>query len=141
MISFQTETNFKLKQVRTYKNWLKTIIEKENKKTGEIVYLFCNDEKMLEINQKFLQHDFYTDIITFDNTEGQKISGDIIISVDRVKENAQIYGVTFQNELKRVIAHGVLHLLGYKDKTKFEQDKMRQKEEESIILFGQTTLW
>ncbi len=110
-------------------NWLNSVIQEEGKHPGEINIIFCSDTYLLEMNKKYLNHDYYTDVITFDYSEKDIISGDIFISVDRVKENAQTYKQTFLNELNRVIVHGVLHLLGYKDKTEDEQKIMRQKED------------
>ena len=110
-------------------SWLQTIISSEKKECKKISYSFVNDEELLQMNKKYLNHDTYTDIITFDYCEGKSISGDIFISIDRVTENATTFSVTFEEELNRVIAHGVLHLCGYKDKTKREILKMRKKEE------------
>ncbi|WP_082326582.1 rRNA maturation RNase YbeY, partial [Sunxiuqinia dokdonensis] len=103
------------------KKWIKNTIKKEGREPGEITFIFCSDDYLLEINKQYLDHDYYTDIITFDYVEGKEISGDIFISVDRVKENAATFGVDFQNELNRVLVHGVLHLLGYKDKSADEK--------------------
>ena len=114
--------------VENYSKWVKKIIRKEKKIVGDIVFVFCNDKYMLEKNIKFLNHDTLTDVITFDYCKGEIISGDIIISIDRVKENATIFNVSFSNELERVMAHGLLHLLGYKDKNKKDALIMREKE-------------
>tara|TARA_B100000287_G_scaffold237248_1_gene223236 strand:+ start:54 stop:458 length:405 start_codon:yes stop_codon:yes gene_type:complete len=114
--------------VENYSKWVKKIIHKEKKIVGDIVFVFCNDKYMLEKNIKFLNHDTLTDVITFDYCKGEIISGDIIISIDRVKENATIFNVSFSNELERVMAHGLLHLLGYKDKNKKDALIMRKKE-------------
>ncbi len=113
-------------------DWITDTAISENKETGEITVIFCDDQYLLEINKKYLNHDYYTDVITFDYSEGNLISGDIFISKDRVKENASFYNVSFENELKRVIIHGVLHLLGYKDKEESQQKIMRQKENEYL---------
>ena len=102
------------------------------KKIGEIHYIFCDDEKILEINRQFLQHDYYTDIITFDYCEGDTLSGDIFISVDTVSANAKEYSVSFDEELKRVMIHGILHLCGQNDKTADEQQEMRIKENNAL---------
>lgn len=110
------------------KYWLEKIITSENKKLGEIVFIFCNDAYLLEKNIKFLKHDTLTDVITFDYCEKDKINGDVFISIDRIKENAIFFDVTFLNELHRVMAHGLLHLLGYKDKTQEDATIMRSKE-------------
>ena len=109
--------------------WLKGVAKDENKTTGEISIIFCSDDYLLDLNKKFLNHDYYTDVITFDYSEQDIISGDIFISIDRVRENAQIYGQKFIDELNRVIVHGLLHLAGYKDKSEEEQKQMRQKED------------
>jgi rRNA maturation RNase YbeY len=135
MISFQSDIKFILKNKREHRNWLKKTIHSENKKEGNIVYVFKNDEGLLSINEQFLKHDTYTDVITFDYTCDEKISGDIIISIDRVRENAKIFNVSFDEELRRVMAHGILHLCGYKDKTKQELKIMRKKEDKALELF------
>lgn len=124
---------FELNETKT-EDWIKRIIESEGKKTGIISYFFCSDEYLLDINQRYLKHDDYTDIITFDYVEDDTISGDILISLDRVKENAKKFGVAYRSELFRVMSHGILHLLGYKDKTQGEQAKMREKEEYCLTL-------
>ena len=110
------------------KDWVEKIITSENKKLGDIVFIFCNDTYLLEKNIKFLNHDTLTDVITFDYCEKDKINGDIFISIDRIQENAKFFEVTFLNELHRVMAHGLLHLLGYKDKTQEDATIMRSKE-------------
>ena len=118
----------KMFSIENYSKWVKKIIRKEKKIVGDIVFVFCNDKYMLGKNIKFLNHDTLTDVITFDYCKGKIISGDIIISIDRVKENATIFNVSFSNELERVMAHGLLHLLGYKDKNKKDALIMREKE-------------
>ena len=118
----------KMFSIENYSKWVKKIIRKEKKIVGDIVFVFCNDKYMLEKNIKFLNHDTLTDVITFDYCKEEIISGDIIISIDRVKENATIFNVSFFNELERVMAHGLLHLLGYKDKNKKDALIMREKE-------------
>lgn len=137
MIQFNFETNFKLKPQKQYKNWIKEIIYRENLKCSEIAYIFCADACLLEINRQYLKHNTYTDIITFDYTEGQDISGDIYISIERVRENAIKYKVPFEEELLRVMSHGIYHLCGYKDKLKEDVIMMRKKEENAILLFKQ----
>ena len=117
------------------KSWLKQIIESRNKSVGEISIVMCSDELLLETNQKYLNHDYYTDIITFDYTEDGEISGDLMISYERVKENAKKENVAVQDELRRVMAHGVLHLLGFKDKSKREAAEMRAQEDAALNLF------
>ena len=104
------------------------IILEEKKECGNIVYFFCDDEFLLNKNKTYLKHDFYTDVITFDYSSKNCLSGDVLISVDRVKENAQTYNILFEKELQRVMAHAILHLAGYKDKTKKEKKIMREKE-------------
>jgi len=110
------------------KGWMENIILSEGKKLGTINYIFCDDEYLLKINQDFLQHDYYTDIITFDKVRGKSISGEIFISLQRIKENAEIFQKPYEQERRRVMAHGILHLCGYKDKTPEEQEIMRSKE-------------
>ena len=128
MIDFQyVDTNFVYIERNT--KWLEKVIDRENKKLGQIVYIFSNDNYLLKNNIKFLKHDSLTDIITFDYCNNDIISGDILISIDRVIENAKIYKVTFLNELDRVMLHGLLHLLGYNDKTKKEKKIMTSKED------------
>jgi len=102
---------------------------------GPVEFIFCSDEKLLDINRKYLNHDFYTDIITFQYEQAPEISGDIYISVDRVKENAEAFKESFDRELKRVMIHGVLHLLGFRDSTKEEKEDMRRREDELIGMF------
>jgi rRNA maturation RNase YbeY len=118
------------------KTTLASLFKKERKKLGELQYIFVSDDRLLEINRQFLQHDFYTDIITFPLSEpGQPISGEIYISVDRVRENAREFGSTVKDELLRVVFHGALHLCGYKDKTPSQQREMRQLEEKYLALY------
>lgn len=108
--------------------WLEELIISEDKKSGEIQYIFCDDEYLLKVNKEYLQHDFYTDIITFDYVKGKKISGDIFVSLQRISENAKTLSIDENEELKRVLAHGILHLCGYKDKTDEEQKLMTERE-------------
>ena len=112
--------------------WIEKIIQSEKKEAGDISFIFCSDHYLLGINKEFLNHDYFTDVITFDYVEGDKISGDIFISIDRVKENAETFNVTYKNELNRVMIHGILHLLGYKDKSVQEKQLMTQKEDEYL---------
>lgn len=123
------EINFELTRKPAIKSWLSSSIASENKKVGEINYIFCSDEYLYEMNVKHLDHDTYTDVITFDYCEGNIINGDIFISIDRVKENAASFKVSFEKELSRVLVHGVLHLCGYKDKTAEDQKVMSAKED------------
>ena len=135
MISFNYESDFSLVQEEVYVSWIETIVESENKILGEISYIFCDDEYLHSINMQYLNHDTLTDIISFDYTEGDIISGDIFVSIERVVDNAKDFNVPFDEELKRVLAHGVLHYCGYKDKSEEDALLMRTKEEEKIKLF------
>lgn len=126
---FEEDVTLKIKNKLNIKKWLKETIEKEGYKLGELNYIFCSDEYLHQMNVSYLKHDTLTDIITFDNSDIEgKIIGDIFISVDRVAENAKKFDVDFIDELNRVMVHGALHLVGYKDKKKEEQEKMRAKE-------------
>jgi|SRR6218665_2944434 len=109
--------------------WLEDLIISENKKPGDINYIFCDDEYLLKVNQDYLDHDYYTDIITFDYVKGKTISGDIFVSLPRILDNASTLSQDFESEFRRVLAHGLLHLCGYKDKTEEEEYTMRQKED------------
>lgn len=135
MVIFNYETDFQLENESKYEDWIHSIIESEDKEPGEINYIFCDDDYLLEINKQYLDHDTLTDIISFDYCIGDLISGDIFISIDRVKDNAQEYDVSFNNELLRVMSHGILHYCGYKDKTQEDQLLMRAKEQEKINMF------
>lgn len=135
MISFNYETDFQLENEEQYSSWISNVISSENKKEGDINYIFCDDEYILEINKQYLDHDYYTDIISFDYSVGNELHGDIFVSIERVRENAIEFEVTFDEELKRVLAHGVLHYCGYKDKTEEEELLMRSKEDEKIKMF------
>ncbi len=132
---FFEDTDFKLKAKTKIKYWLKLVAESEVYTLGNISIIFCSDNYILDINQKFLQHDYFTDIITFDYSEGSRISGDLFISVDSVRENSVEYGTDFTDELHRVIVHGVLHLIGYDDHTDEETSVMRSKEDYYLSLF------
>lgn len=135
MIDFHYLTDFQIEEEIQYTNWISRIICSEKSTIGELDFIFCNDEYLLKINQDYLEHDTYTDIITFPYSEGELISGDIFISVERVAENANTYAVDFNTELRRVMAHGLLHMLGYGDKNDEEAQMMRAKENEKIKLF------
>ena len=136
MISFSTvEIDYILKNKLKVKKWVKTIVETEGKVAGEITFVFCNDEYLGTMNEKYLNHTTLTDIITFDYSDKGKLSGDIFISIDRVKENAENFDVTFPAELGRVMAHGVLHLSGYKDKSPDDKLVMRSKEDFYLTSF------
>lgn len=134
-ITFQAEniTFPKIKRQAT-KSWIKSVAQNYGKKISEISYLFCDDEKILEVNREYLSHDYYTDIITFDYSEDDKISGDIIISLDTVRTNSQKYQVDFMEELHRVIIHGILHLCGLNDKSPEEEKAMREAENDALNL-------
>jgi rRNA maturation RNase YbeY len=133
---FAEEVPFSLKKKRKRKIWLKQLAEFENHKISELNYIFCSDEYLLSLNMEYLDHDTYTDIITFDNSDGEGIiEGDVFVSIERVKENSTTLQVEEEKELSRVISHGLFHLLGYKDKTKEEAAQMRSKEEFAINLF------
>lgn len=134
MIDFFSETDFELQEPDFYKDWINLCVEQENGKIETVNVIFCDDEYLLEINKTHLNHDYYTDIITFDYSEGKTISGDIFISIDRVADNAFDFKAGFNNELARVIIHGFLHLLGYKDKTDEDQEVMTQKENDCLLL-------
>lgn len=127
--------DFELPEPQKMKTWLSEVIQRRGMSVGNINYLFCNDEYLLGINQRYLNHDTYTDIITFDYVAGNLLSGDIMISIDRVGENAAKFGVPFEQELRRVIVHGVLHLLGQGDKSDEEAREMRRLEEGALSLF------
>lgn len=135
-ISFAFQTNCSLKKRTILKQWITTIVENNKKEVGEISYIFCSDEQLLEINKEFLNHDYYTDIITFDYSEADVISGDLFISIERIKDNAKTLKTSYQEELHRVIIHGVLHLLGYKDKTEEESENMRKLEDECLLILS-----
>lgn len=129
-----SDVDFALKDADLMKKWISRIVTSYGKILGRVNFLFCSDEYVYDANIKFLGHDTYTDIITFDYVEGNLISGDIMISVDRVVENARTMAIPYERELHRVIIHGVLHLLGFKDKTDVDAAVMRQKEDESLAV-------
>jgi rRNA maturation RNase YbeY len=128
MITFQNTSKFKVKDLRKKKLWLNSISNNEGKEIESLSFLFVDDEEMLKYNKKYLQHESYTDVITFDSSVDKKIAGDIIISLERVNDNAKFYQVSYNYELQRVMAHGLLHLLGYNDKNKEEKKIIRKKE-------------
>ena len=134
MILYNSETDFVLEQAENISDWIAKTIESEGKSEGDISYIFCDDDYLLDINVKYLNHNTLTDIISFDYTDEGLISGDIFISIDRIKENAQKYNVSFEDELYRVMIHGILHFCGYKDKTKEEEQLMRSKEDYYLSL-------
>lgn len=122
------DTDFKFRDRRKTNEWLKLAAESEIRRIGNISIIFCSDNYVLDINQKYLQHDYFTDIITFDYCEGDRLSGDLFISVDSVRENSVEFGTEFKDELNRVIIHGLLHLVGYDDHTEKDIKLMRSKE-------------
>lgn len=135
MISFNYESDFQLDNENLYEEWIESIIASEGFYLGEISYIFCDDEYLHNINVEYLDHDTLTDIISFDYTEGKIISGDIFLSVERVRDNAKDFNVEFSTELLRVMCHGILHYCGYKDKTEEDSKLMRSKEEEKMAMF------
>lgn len=120
------------------KAWVNEVAQSYGKKAGEINYIFCSDEKILEVNRQYLQHDYYTDIITFDYTEGQTIAGDLFISLDTVRTNAKKFNSTYEEELHRTIIHGILHLCGINDKGPGEREVMEQEENKALKKLNQT---
>ena len=135
MVSYFTQdTSFRFKEKRITSRWLKAVAESEGKKLGDISVIFCSDNYLLEVNNKYLKHDYYTDIITFDYCEGSKLSGDLFISVDSVRANAAFYETEFHVELRRVIVHGLLHLMGYDDHSDEDITQMRAKENACLLL-------
>lgn len=135
-VFFSEDKLFVLKEKGKLREWFSTILETEHKKAGLINFIFCNDNYLLKLNRKFLNKNTYTDILAFQNNEtNEPISGDIFISIQRVNENSTIFNTTFSEELKRVMAHGILHLSGYIDNTKTEKDVMREKEDFYLKMF------
>jgi probable rRNA maturation factor len=133
---FSEEISFKLPQSVKTSKWIKTISLSEGYKIGELNYIFCSDDYLLEINKQYLDHDYYTDIITFDNSEEEgKLEGDIYVSIDRVRENAAGLGVDFEVELRRVLIHGLLHLIGFEDGSDELKKQMRAKEDACLLAF------
>ncbi len=137
MITFQTDgvemPRINEQQIR---NWVKAVAATYQKKVGEIGYLFCSDERILEVNRQFLQHDYYTDIITFDYCQGNRIAGDLVISLDTVRTNAEQFGAEYETELNRVIIHGILHLCGINDKGPGEREIMEAEENKALTLLA-----
>ena len=134
-ISFHYETDFLLENTESFIRWIKNVILEEKKELGEVNYIFCDDKYLLEKNIKYLEHDTLTDIITFNYCEGDIISSDIMISVERVMENSSIFENSFSEELNRVMIHGILHLIGYNDKTDGEKEIIRKKEDYYVNKF------
>lgn len=138
MISFvEEDVKSNLKQRLLIKKWIKEVTLSYNFKVGELCYIFCNDEKILETNRQYLQHDYYTDIITFDYVEADVLSGDMFISVDTVKSNSELFKTSYTDELHRVIIHGVLHLCGLKDKEPADEANMRKAEEKALKMLSE----
>jgi len=135
MIEFHYETDFKIENENKFVDWLSRVIVSENFLSRQLDYIFCGDDYLLNLNQKYLSHDTYTDIITFDYSEGESLAGDIFISIDRLIENSEELEIEFEEELLRVMCHGILHLIGYKDKSEEDSAEMRAKENEKIRMF------
>ena len=131
MVEFNYETEFKLEEEGRIGKWISECIESYDYEEGELNYIFCDDEYLLKLNVEFLDHDTFTDVISFDYTMGRLISGDIFVSIERVRENAEKFGQTFENELNRVIIHGILHYLGFKDKKEEDIEKPKLSSERS----------
>lgn len=128
ILYYYEDIDFQFRNKTRTNRWLRLVAESEIKRIGDISIIFCSDNYILDVNQKYLQHDYFTDIITFDYCEGDRLSGDLFISVDSVRENSIEYGTDFANELNRVIVHGLLHLIGYDDHTEADVAVMRKKE-------------
>ena len=132
---FSDGVSFQIKEKRKISQWLRNVATAEGKKTGHLSFIFVSDEIICDLHQKFLQHDDYTDVITFDNSDGDTISGEMYVGLDTVRFNANDYQVDFRNELLRVMVHGTLHLCGYKDKTTEEQREMRAAEDRYLAVY------
>ncbi|AOW17898.1 rRNA maturation RNase YbeY [Polaribacter vadi] len=132
MITYNYETEFALENETQLENWIEKVVSDKEFELGEVNYIFCDDEYLLKLNVEFLQHDTLTDIISFDNSLGKLINGDIFISIERVQENAKEYNVTFEEELHRVMIHGILHYMGLKDKSADEKMLMRKEENKAL---------
>ena len=135
MIDFVYNTDFRLANKDVFSRWLISVANDEGFLIDTLVFLFVDDKEILEMNKKFLKHDYYTDVITFGDIKDKKISGDIAISIERVLDNSKTYGVEFEDELKRVMVHGLLHIMGYNDKTSSDKSVMSQKENKAIKMF------
>jgi len=136
MIAFNYETLFQLKDENLLENWIEKVVLEKGFEIGEINYIFCDDIYLHKLNVEFLQHDTLTDIISFDNSLGKLISGDIFISVERVNENAADFKVSFEEEIYRVMIHGVLHYMGFKDKSDAEKTEMRNAENSALLIIS-----
>ena len=135
MIDFVYNTDFRLANKEIFSRWLISVANVEGFLIDSLIFLFVDDNEILEMNKKFLKHDYYTDVITFGELEEKKISGDIAISIERVLDNSKTYGVEFEDELKRVMVHGLLHIMGYNDKASNDKSLMSQKEKKAIKMF------
>ncbi len=135
MIDFVYNTDFRLTNKEIFSRWLISVANDEGFLIDTLVFLFVDDNEILEMNKKFLKHDYYTDVITFGELKDKKISGDIAISIERVLDNSKTYGVEFEDELKRVMAHGLLHIMGYCDKASSDKSVMSMKENKAIKMF------
>ena len=137
MITYNTE-NVKMPVIRRrdVSRWVRQVAASYGRRVGEIGYLFCDDEKILEVNREYLSHDYYTDIITFDYTDGDVINGDLVISLDTVRSNAELFGKAYDDELLRVIIHGILHLCGINDKGPGERELMEAAENKALAMYG-----
>lgn len=135
MIDFVYNTDFRLANKEIFSRWLISVANEEGFLIDTLVFLFVDDKEILEMNKKFLKHDYYTDVITFGDLEDKKISGDIAISIERVLDNSKTYGVEFEDELKRVMVHGLLHIMGYNDKASDDKSVMSQKENKAMKMF------
>ena len=135
MIQFNYETDFIFKEEQILKDWIMNVVQENGFEVGEINYVFCDDEYLHKLNVEFLQHDTLTDIITFDYSANRSLSGDLFISIDRVRDNAETFKASFDVELRRVMVHGLLHLAGYGDKSPEDEQLMRRKEDEKLKMF------
>tara|TARA_B100001057_G_C22829176_1_gene942665 strand:- start:1677 stop:2099 length:423 start_codon:yes stop_codon:yes gene_type:complete len=135
VIDFVYNTDFRLANKEVFSRWLISVASSEGFLIDTLVFLFVDDAEILQMNNKFLKHDYYTDVITFGDLKDKKISGDIAISIERVLDNSKTYGVEFEDELKRVMVHGLLHIMGYNDKDSNDKSVMSQKEKKAIKMF------
>lgn len=133
----EQDTKFHVEQKRVLKKWLQQVVGNHSKKAGDINIILCSDEELLRMNQEVLKHDTYTDIITFNYNSSKMVSGDLFLSIERIRENASKFAVRIEQELHRVMVHGVLHLIGFNDKTEKERSQMRLKENESLELLAE----
>ena len=135
LINFESNNDFQLNNELSYKNWIEKVVVSHQKEIGDILYTFCDDDYLLEINQQYLNHNTYTDIITFDDSQSNLLFAEIYISTQRVRDNAETFSISLDEELKRVMIHGILHCIGFKDETAEEKAKMREEEERMMELF------